>query len=163
PVTGRLEDPDEEMMSEVEKTLGVGAKRDDFRHDIISRIGAWSIDHPNVKPTYSDIFPKHFQLLRESYFEQRKKIVKKTNLEPRPRAPAHRRTGEARAAGARAGRGDAAVDAREIRLLREVCEGGAVVPPAQAVCGVASSRWRSPPASTRTTATRPGAGRGRSA
>jgi predicted Ser/Thr protein kinase len=79
PITGRLEEPDEEMMSEVEKTLGVGAKRDDFRHDVISRIGAWSIDNPNSKPSYGDIFPKHFQLLRESYFEQRKKIVKKTN------------------------------------------------------------------------------------
>jgi len=79
PITGRLEDPDEEMMSEVEKTLGVGAKRDDFRHDAISRIGAWSIDHPNQKPNFAEIFPKHFQLLRESYFEQRKKIVKKTN------------------------------------------------------------------------------------
>jgi predicted Ser/Thr protein kinase len=79
PITGRLEDPDDEMMAEVEKTLGVGAKRDDFRHDVISRIGAWSIDHSGQKPIYSEIFPKHFSLLRESYFEQRKKIVKKTN------------------------------------------------------------------------------------
>lgn len=79
PVTGRLEEPDEEMMSEVEKTLGIQAKRDDFRHDVIARIGAWSIDHPNQKPTYSEIFPKHFSLLRESYFEQRRKLVKKTN------------------------------------------------------------------------------------
>jgi serine protein kinase len=79
PVTGRLDDPDEEMMSEVEKTLGVGAKRDDFRQDVISRIGAWSVDHPNQKPSYADIFPKHFTQLRESYFEQRKKIVKKVN------------------------------------------------------------------------------------
>lgn len=77
--TGRLEDPDDEMMGEVEKTLGVGAKRDDFRHDVISRIGAWSIDHQGQKPNYAEIFPKHFTLLRESYFELRKKIVKKTN------------------------------------------------------------------------------------
>lgn len=81
PVTGRLEDPDEEMMSEVERTLGVGAKRDDFRGDVISRIGAWSIDHPNQKANFAEIFPKHFELLRESYFDQRKKIVKKTNEE----------------------------------------------------------------------------------
>jgi len=79
PVTGRLDDPDEEMMAEVEKTLGIGAKRDDFRHDVISRIGAWSVDHPGQKPSYADIFPKHFTQLRESYFEQRKKLVKKTN------------------------------------------------------------------------------------
>lgn len=78
PVTGRLEDPDEEMMSEVEKTLGIGAKRDDFRHDVISRIGAWSVDHPHQKPNYAEIFPKHFAQLREAYFDQRKKIVKRT-------------------------------------------------------------------------------------
>jgi predicted Ser/Thr protein kinase len=79
PITGRMEDPDEELMSEVEKTLGIGAKKDDFRHEVIARIGAWSIDHPNQKPPYAEIFPKHFSQLRESYFEQRKKILKKTN------------------------------------------------------------------------------------
>jgi predicted Ser/Thr protein kinase len=78
PVTGRLEDPDEEMMSGVEKTLAVGGKRDDFRGDVIQRIGAWSVDHPGQKPSLADIFPKHFNTLRESYFDQRKKIVRKT-------------------------------------------------------------------------------------
>jgi predicted Ser/Thr protein kinase len=79
PTTGRLDDPDEEMMQEVEKTLGVGPKRDDFRHEVISRIGAWSIEHPGQKPDWAQVFPRQLQLLRESYFEQRKKIVKKTN------------------------------------------------------------------------------------
>jgi predicted Ser/Thr protein kinase len=79
PTTGRLEDPDEEMMREVERTLGVGAKKDDFRHEVISRIGAWSIEHPGQKPDYAQVFPRQLQLLREAYFEQRKKILKKTN------------------------------------------------------------------------------------
>ena len=74
-----MEDPDEDLMGEVEKTLGIGAKKDDFRHEVIARIGAWSIDHPNQKPPYGEVFPKHFAQLRESYFEQRKKILKKTN------------------------------------------------------------------------------------
>ena len=65
-------------MSEVEKTLGVGVKRDDFRHDIISRIGAWSVDHAGQRPDFAVIFPKHFSALREASFEQRKKVVKKT-------------------------------------------------------------------------------------
>ena len=78
PLTDRLEEPDQDMMSEVEKTLGVGPKRDEFRHDVISRIGAWSIDHPREKPTYSEIFPKHFSQLREAYFERQKKLVKRT-------------------------------------------------------------------------------------
>ena len=77
--TGRLEDPDEDLMTEVEKTLGVGTKRDDFRHEVISRIGAWSIEHPGQKVDLPLVFPRQLQLLRESYFEQRKKILKKTN------------------------------------------------------------------------------------
>lgn len=79
PTTGRLEDPDEEMMVEVERTLGVGAKRDDFRHEVISRIGAWSIEHPGQKVDYAEVFPRQLQLLKEAYFEQAKKVVKKTN------------------------------------------------------------------------------------
>ncbi len=79
PTTGRLEEPDEEMMGDVEKTLGVAGKRDDFRHEIISRIGAWSIEHPGKKPDFALVFPRHLQMLRESYFEQHKKILQKTN------------------------------------------------------------------------------------
>ncbi|HWE30549.1 MAG TPA: serine protein kinase PrkA [Polyangia bacterium] len=78
PHTGRLEDPDEDMMVEVEKTLGMGQKRDDFRHEVISRIAAWSIDHPGQKVDYATVFPRQLQQLRESYFDQRKKILKKT-------------------------------------------------------------------------------------
>ncbi len=77
--TGRLDDPDEDMMTEVEKTLGVGPKRDDFRHEVISRIGAWSIEHPGQKLDFSNVFPRQLQQLREAYFEQRKKVLKKTN------------------------------------------------------------------------------------
>lgn len=79
PSTGRLEDPDEDLMGDVEKTLGVGNKRDEFRHEIISRIGAWSIEHPGQKVDLVQVFPRQLQQLREAYFEQRKKILKKTN------------------------------------------------------------------------------------
>jgi serine protein kinase len=79
PTTGRLEEPDEEMMSEVEKTLGVGTKRDDFRHEAIARIGAWSIEHPGKRPDWTEVFPRQLQLLREAYFDRRKKTLKKTN------------------------------------------------------------------------------------
>lgn len=77
PTTGRLEDPDEAMMREVEKTIQVRAPTDEFRHDLISRIGAWSLDHPNEKPDFSRIFVDHFKRLREDYFERRKKIIRR--------------------------------------------------------------------------------------
>jgi predicted Ser/Thr protein kinase len=81
PTTGRLEDPDEEMMADVERTLagvqGTG-KPEELRNEIISRIGAWSIEHPGQRPDYAVVFPKHLQALRESYFAERKKVLKKT-------------------------------------------------------------------------------------
>ncbi len=46
PITGRDEEPDEQMMAEVESILEMSGRRDEFRREVISRIGAWSVDHP---------------------------------------------------------------------------------------------------------------------
>jgi serine protein kinase len=77
PITGRDEDPDEDMMVEVERILQVSGRRDEFRREVISRIGAWSIDHPRQKPDYEQIFPRPIAELRESFFDERKKQVRK--------------------------------------------------------------------------------------
>src|SRR5262249_29551958 len=65
PTTGRLEDPDEEMMTDVERTIAAAAsqagKPEELRHEIISRIGAWSIEHPGQRPDYAQVFPRHLQ------------------------------------------------------------------------------------------------------
>ncbi len=79
PITGRDEEPDEEMMTDVERILQVSGRRDEFRREVISRIGAWSIDHPRQKPDYDQIFPRPIAELRESFFEERKKQVRKIN------------------------------------------------------------------------------------
>ena len=64
PITGRDEEPDEEMMADVERILQVAGRRDEFRREVISRIGAWSIDHPRQKPDYEQIFPRPIAELR---------------------------------------------------------------------------------------------------
>jgi serine protein kinase len=79
PITGRDEDPDEDMMSEIERILEVSNRRDEFRREVIARIGAWSIDHPRQKPDYERIFPRPIAELRESFFGDRKKQVRKIN------------------------------------------------------------------------------------
>ena len=73
--TGAFEEPDEKMMTEVEATLGVAGDSEEFRHGLIGRIGAWSLDNPNAKPEYHQIFTEHFQQLREAYYAERMKIV----------------------------------------------------------------------------------------
>jgi serine protein kinase len=59
--------------------LEVANRREEFRREVITRIGAWSIDHPRQKPDYETIFPRPIAALRESFFEERKKQVRKIN------------------------------------------------------------------------------------
>ncbi len=75
--TGRFEDPDEGLMREVERTLDVGTPADDFRHDLISKIGAWYIDHPGQKPSYPLIFRELFKRLQQAYFRAQRKRIKR--------------------------------------------------------------------------------------
>jgi serine protein kinase len=79
PITGRDEDPDEDFMTEVERMLNVTARKDEFRREVISRVGAWSIDHPRQRPDYEKIFPRPIAELREAFFNDRKKQVRKIN------------------------------------------------------------------------------------
>ncbi len=77
PTTGRLEDPDEDMMREVEKTLEVGTQADDFRKNLIAKIGAWSLDHTGQKAHYQVIFPDHFKKIREAYYAEQRVVVRR--------------------------------------------------------------------------------------
>ena len=58
PSTGRMEEPDEGMMREVERTLEITGRADEFRQSLIAKIGAWSLDHRGQKPVMSEIFSR---------------------------------------------------------------------------------------------------------
>ena len=75
PATGRLEDPDVGFLGEVERTLEVGGKPEDFRGGLIAKIGAWSLDHKGEKPVLTEIFADHVRKLREAYFVKHKKAI----------------------------------------------------------------------------------------
>jgi hypothetical protein len=49
-----------------------------FRADVLSRIGAWALSHPNEDPAYQEIFPDYFALLREDYYKKQKDAVRKS-------------------------------------------------------------------------------------
>ncbi|NVB42263.1 serine protein kinase PrkA [Pseudenhygromyxa sp. WMMC2535] len=75
-VTGQLLDPDEKFMAELERAMdpnpGAG-----FRKDLLGRIGAWALSHPNEEPNYEAIFPDYFGRMREEYYRQQKDTVRK--------------------------------------------------------------------------------------
>jgi predicted Ser/Thr protein kinase len=77
PQTGRTDDPDEGMMKEVERTLEITGRPEDFRQGLIAKIGAWSLDHRGQKPVMSDIFSDLLRKLRDAYFERHKKTIAK--------------------------------------------------------------------------------------
>ena len=77
PQTGRMDEPDENMMKEVERTLEITGRAEDFRQSMIAKIGAWSLDHRGQKPVMSDIFADLLRKLRDAYFEKHKKVIAK--------------------------------------------------------------------------------------
>ena len=77
PGTGQMQDPDEAMMKEVEKTLEVQGSPDQFRGGLIAKIGAWSLDHRGQKPVMSEIFADLMRKLRDAYFERHRKVIAK--------------------------------------------------------------------------------------
>jgi Putative Ser protein kinase len=82
PLTGVDEEPDQELMADVERLLGVrgsGVAPADFRGEVISKIGAWSLDNTGQRPDYERIFPRPIADLRESFFSERKRQVTRIN------------------------------------------------------------------------------------
>lgn len=79
PITGRDEAPDESFMSDVERALEMQTRREEFRREVINKIGAWSVDNPRQKPDMEIIFPGQISALREAFFAERRKQVRRIN------------------------------------------------------------------------------------
>ncbi len=78
-ITGASERPDERRMSEVESLIKPeGEDRYSFRRGLISAIGAWRLDHPSEKRVeYSRVFPELFRRMRDHFFEERKRTLRR--------------------------------------------------------------------------------------
>jgi len=77
-VTGEMEKPDEQRMQEVEAiVMPRGEQAADFRRGLIASIGAHRLDNPDADMDYPRIFPDMFKRLRDHYFEERKRVLRK--------------------------------------------------------------------------------------
>jgi predicted Ser/Thr protein kinase len=80
PITGKMEDPDFALISELEKIVEApddSTAKEAFRQNIISQIGAWSLDHPNQQVAYAKVFPDFWRKLEKHYFESQKATLSK--------------------------------------------------------------------------------------
>ncbi len=80
PITGKLEDPDFALISEVEKIIDAPAEpadKDAFRQNILSQVGAWSLDHPGEAVVYASVFNELWNKLQAHYYESQKSLLTK--------------------------------------------------------------------------------------
>ena len=79
-ITGEYEPPDEGRMVEFEKiVVPPGEDRPTFRRGLIGAVGAFRLDHPDsTEIDYVAIFPDLFHRLRDHYFEERKRQLRRS-------------------------------------------------------------------------------------
>jgi predicted Ser/Thr protein kinase len=78
-VTGDYEAPQETLMTELESiVMPQEEDRGDFRRGLISAIGAHRLDNPDQTVIeYARLFPDQFRRLRDHYFEEHKKQLRR--------------------------------------------------------------------------------------
>ena len=74
-LTGDYEEPDEKLMQEVERLLGIKGSVDEPRRELISGFAAWALDHPGEKVDPATVFPQHLRTMREAVLVERKPAV----------------------------------------------------------------------------------------
>ncbi|MCW8131229.1 MAG: serine protein kinase PrkA [Planctomycetota bacterium] len=71
--TGAFEEPSEDVMRGLEKLITLKESPDTFRRNLITKIAAYSLEHPKEKLVYGEIFPDLIARLRDSYYKEKQK------------------------------------------------------------------------------------------
>jgi serine protein kinase len=78
PLTGKLVDPDADLMRRVEDVLlHPQESPEDFRRSLIGQIGAYKLEHPEDKVDYELLFGGYMKRLNEDFYNQRRKSVER--------------------------------------------------------------------------------------
>jgi predicted Ser/Thr protein kinase len=82
PITGGYDDPDQSLMNEFETIVGAPTEttqKDQFRMNLITQIGAWTLDNPKEAVDYFRVFPELKQKIEKHYYESQKSLLQKMN------------------------------------------------------------------------------------
>ena len=74
-MTGKLEQPDEKFIGEVESVIAGSTPPQQFREGLVRKIGAWVVDHPGERPNYDELFPESIQAIQDDYYRRNQKII----------------------------------------------------------------------------------------
>ncbi len=76
PATADYEDPNRELMAEVESLLlAEDEDEDEFRLAVIGQIGAWGLDHRGETPNYRELFPVYIEKMEADYFRRQRRVI----------------------------------------------------------------------------------------
>ena len=75
-ITGKFVDCDQYFIKEFEKNINLKEKENTFRSHLISKLGAYYLDHPGKHITYHEVFPDLVKRLQESFHHEQKKVIK---------------------------------------------------------------------------------------
>ena len=74
----RRSSPPVEMMAQTESIVMAGSEdRREFRRGLISAVGAHRLEHTEGELDYSQIFPDLFRRLRDHFFDERRRTLRK--------------------------------------------------------------------------------------
>ncbi len=74
--TGRSAEPDLALLQSVERLLPTQGPVEQYRRSLVSRIGAYAVDHPEERPLdFRKMFPDLLRALRRNFFDERRGVV----------------------------------------------------------------------------------------
>lgn len=74
-VTGKFEEPDQYFIREFEGNIHLKEDTKSFRSHILSKLGAFALDHPGKAIVYTEVLEGITKQLRETYRNEQKKII----------------------------------------------------------------------------------------
>ena len=75
PTTNSYEPANLELLESIEKLLRFTEPAEVFRSNIMTRIGAKSLEAPRARINYQELFPAIFQALRENFYRERNRML----------------------------------------------------------------------------------------
>lgn len=81
PLTGDLENPDQYLLDEFEKTVGIMEDKALFRQNLMTQLGVYALENPGAQSPqgmdYAKVFPDLMTKIRNFYVDEHKGLMKK--------------------------------------------------------------------------------------
>lgn len=74
-ITGKYEEVNIYTIEEFEKSIDLKEDSAEFRSSLLSKLGAYSLDHPGQKIVYTKVFTQLTQRLQESFRTEQEKVI----------------------------------------------------------------------------------------